>query len=261
MYSRVYVEITNICNMRCSFCHGHSRPLRRMSQEEFSRILDALEGKTQYVYYHLMGEPLTHPELPRFVRMASDRGFHSVITTNGTLLPQRGEELIAAGVYKVSVSLHSFEEGDAQSYARYLGGVCDFAEAASAAGVIVVLRLWNRGCDGGRNDEIFAFLRRRFSGEWAKNTRGMRGYDRSDLISLSEEDVAVFLLLNGADGAGKITRNTVKLACILSDKHKDSFISFVFPLYFSTTFPLSQYPFLLKGCTFSLYFLLSPLFF
>ena len=61
MYARVYVEITNICNMACSFCHGHSRTPRRMSEEEFSRVLDALQGQTNFVYYHLMGEPLTHP--------------------------------------------------------------------------------------------------------------------------------------------------------------------------------------------------------
>ena len=62
MYSRVYVEITNICNMHCSFCHGHSRAPRRMSTDEFSRVLDALQGQTKFVYYHLMGEPLSHPD-------------------------------------------------------------------------------------------------------------------------------------------------------------------------------------------------------
>ena len=46
MISRTYVEITNICNMHCSFCHGHSRAPRRMSVDEFSYILDELEGKT-----------------------------------------------------------------------------------------------------------------------------------------------------------------------------------------------------------------------
>ena len=91
MYSRVYVEITNICNMNCSFCHGHSRPARKMSEEEFSLILDKLKGHTQYVYYHLMGEPLTHPELGRFLSMAAAKEYKSVITTNGTLLDRRGE--------------------------------------------------------------------------------------------------------------------------------------------------------------------------
>ena len=72
MYSRVYVEITNICNMNCSFCHGHSRQPRQMTESEYARVLSQLKGKTQYIYHHLMGEPLIHPLLPRFIRMAHD---------------------------------------------------------------------------------------------------------------------------------------------------------------------------------------------
>ncbi len=174
MYSRAYVEITNICNMSCSFCHGHGREPRRMTEAEFSRVLDQLCGVTEYLYYHLMGEPLTHPLLPRFLEQAGERGFRSMITTNGTLLPARGGELIAARPYKVNISLHSFEEGEEKDFLRYIDGVIDFADAASKAGVIVVLRLWNRGVDGGRNDAVCARLRARLEGEWRENTRGFR---------------------------------------------------------------------------------------
>ena len=149
-YSRAYVEITNICNMHCSFCHGHSRRKRQLTEAEFDHILRQLEGKTEYVYYHLMGEPLTHPLLGQFVELAGSRGFRSVITTNGTLLEKRGDELIRAGVHKVSVSLHSFEEGDTKHQIKYVMQVAEFARKASQAGVIVCLRLWNKGCDQGK---------------------------------------------------------------------------------------------------------------
>lgn len=181
MYARVYVEITNVCNMACSFCHGHSRPPRRMSADEFSRVLDALEGQTRYVYYHLMGEPLTHPDLPEFLRMAKERGFYSVITTNGTLLSRRQDEIIAAAPHKVSISVHSFESGSEQAFESYLEGIADFADDASRAGIIVVFRLWNKGYDGGRNERIEAFLRHRFAGEWTENTRGIRIRDKLHL--------------------------------------------------------------------------------
>lgn len=181
MYARVYVEITNICNMHCSFCHGHSRAPRRMSEQEFSHVLDALQGQTKYVYYHLMGEPLTHPDLPQFLRMAKERSFYSVITTNGTLLAKRSEELIAAKPHKVSISVHSFEGGSEQAFDTYLQGISDFADAASHAGIIVVFRLWNKGFDGGRNERIEAFLRNRFTGEWVQNTRGIRIRDKLHL--------------------------------------------------------------------------------
>ena len=70
VYNKVYIEITNICNMNCSFCHGHKRGARQMSKEEFALILDKLADKTKYIYYQLMGEPLTHPLLPEFVKLA-----------------------------------------------------------------------------------------------------------------------------------------------------------------------------------------------
>ena len=181
MYAKVYLEITNICNMNCSFCHGHGRAPRRMTEGEFSLVLDKLRGRTNYVYYHLMGEPLTHPALPDFIREAGRRGFKSVVTTNGTLLPSRGQELIDAGVYKVSVSLHSFEHGTEADLSRYLQGVIDFAERASSRGIIVVLRLWNRGYDGGKNDGIYETLRASIPGEWTENTRGIRIHDKLHL--------------------------------------------------------------------------------
>lgn len=175
MYSKAYVEITNICNMACSFCHGHSRIPKRMSREEFAHILQQLKGKTQYIYYHLMGEPLTHPELPRFLQMAAQQGFKSVITTNGTLLQKRGPELIEAGLHKVNISVHSFEQGDGTAY---LSQVAEFADMASKTGVLVSLRLWNKGYDDGRNGDTESFLRQELPGEWQKNTRGYRVRDK-----------------------------------------------------------------------------------
>ena len=178
MYSRVYVEITNICNMNCSFCHGHSRSARRMTLAEFSQVLDQLQGKTQYVYYHLMGEPLTHPQLPDFLALAKTRGFRSVITTNGTLLESRGQAVLDAGLHKMFVSVHSFEGQDLQQCHEYLENVVHGVTMAEKAGTIISLRLWNQGHDDGRNPEIIRFLQEKLPGDWAENTRGYRIRDK-----------------------------------------------------------------------------------
>ena len=178
MYKKVYIEITNICNMNCSFCHGHKRTLKRMSSGEFSLILDKLKGHTEYIYYHIMGEPLTHPLLPEFIKTAGDFGYKSVITTNGTLLKKRGEELLSAGVYKVNISLHSFENGTDDEYRGYISELSEFALKASEKGIIVVFRLWNSGFDGGKNEKAVNILKEAIRGEWVKNTRGIRIRDK-----------------------------------------------------------------------------------
>ena len=104
-----------------------------------------------------------------------------MLTTNGTLLPAKGEMLLAERPYKVNVSLHSFEEGSEEEFLRYVDGVIDFADAASRAGVIVVLRLWNRGGEEGLNDAVLNRLRSRLDGEWRENTRGFRVRERLHL--------------------------------------------------------------------------------
>ena len=77
-------------------------------------------------------------------------------------------------LHKINISLHSFEGDDAEKYRKYLSDIANFAKIASAAGVIVVLRLWNKGFDGGNNDVALDFLREHIDGEWAENTRGLR---------------------------------------------------------------------------------------
>lgn len=149
-----------------------------MTTTDFAYILEQLAGKTNYIYYHLMGEPLTHPDLPVFLAMAAERGFRSVITTNGTLLKKHGQSLIDAGVHKVSISLHSFEEEDTRGHEQYIREAAAFSAAAAAAGVIVVLRLWNRGLDDGRNDTTLDILRNCLQGKWTKNSRGLKLRER-----------------------------------------------------------------------------------
>ena len=181
MYSRVYVEITDICNRNCSFCPGTKRPLRRMSVEEFETVTDKLQNITKYLYFHVMGEPLTHPDLASFIRIAREKGYRPAITTNGTLLSKRGEEIVEAGIYKVNISVHSFENGDPADYLRYIRNCLDFADYASQNGVLTVLRLWNLGYDEGRNMDTLAMMHEKFPNEWTNGTRGARIRDKLHL--------------------------------------------------------------------------------
>ena len=173
-YSRVYVEITNICNKNCSFCPKNKRPKRRMTEDEFRTVAAKLKNVTDYMYYHVMGEPLTHPQLCDFIAIANSLGFKSAVTTNGSLLHSRGDELITSGVYKVNVSVHSFEDGNKEDYLQYIDQCIEFADKASRNGVLTVLRLWNNGHDGGMNDETLSLMKDKLDGEWKEGSRGYR---------------------------------------------------------------------------------------
>lgn len=181
MYSRVYVEITDICNRNCSFCPGTKRAPRRMSIDEFRTVAEKLKNITKYLYFHVMGEPLTHPDLCDFIKIARENGYKPAITTNGTLLKKRGQEIVEAGIYKVNISVHSFEEGKIEDYIDYIKNCLDFADYASKNGVLTVLRLWNIGYDQGRNIDTLAMMHEKFPNEWKEGTRGARIRDKLHL--------------------------------------------------------------------------------
>jgi radical SAM protein with 4Fe4S-binding SPASM domain len=201
MYSRVYVEITNICNMNCSFCHGHNRTPRQMTEGEYAHLLEQLAGKTQYIYHHLMGEPLVHPLLPRFIEMACEAGFHPMLTTNGTLLDSRGDALLGKGLHKVNISLHSFEGDQQDVHRHYIQKVAKFAHKANQAGILISLRLWNNGCDDGRNHITLQCLQEYLPGQWTENTRGFRIRDR---LFLEWDDRFVWPDQNASDGGNHV---------------------------------------------------------
>jgi len=145
-----------------------------MNREEFTLILDKLTGQTKFLYYHLMGEPLTHPLLPEFIKLAGERGYKSIITTNGTLLKKRGEALLAAGIHKVNISVHSFEKGTEDDHKQYISEIAKFSKNAVNQGVVVALRLWNQGSDEGKNEFTLKCLKESISGDWLDNPHGIR---------------------------------------------------------------------------------------
>jgi len=176
MLKKAYLEITNDCNLACTFCHGTRRPLRYISKEDFTRAATQLRRHSEYIYFHLMGEPLLHPLIYEFLEIAHELDFHVIITTNGTLLRERGNLLLSSpAVHKVSISLHAYEANCLEmSIDDYLDGCFDFCRKASEAGIISVMRLWNIGGDNSENDYILSKMRGYFTSEWKPVQNGFR---------------------------------------------------------------------------------------
>ena len=177
MRNRVYIEITNRCNLACDFCHGTKRPLGTMPPEDFRRIAEKLRGETSYLYLHVLGEPLLHPQLKELLAIAGELGFRVCLVTNGTLLHKRRAELLAAkSLHKVSVSLHSFEgNGGAGDLPAYLQQVWEVCLPLSERGVLCALRLWNEGTAPRLNGAVEAFLSQRIGRDVESLPRDARG--------------------------------------------------------------------------------------
>lgn len=145
-YKKIYVEITNVCNLRCNFCPQTQRKAEFMTEADFAQILDQLKPFTDYLYLHVKGEPLLHPDLGQLLDISGEKGFKINITTNGTLIDKTADMLIKkTAVRQINFSLHSFD-GNQQETAKdvYLDSILAFTNRAIAeSNIIISLRLWN----------------------------------------------------------------------------------------------------------------------
>ena len=223
-FSKIYLEISNRCNLCCAFCPGTKRTPRTMSREEFAALLPKLRPWTDYLYFHLMGEPLCHPELAEFLALAAEFDFKVILSTNGTLLAQQQEALLnAPGLYKVNISLHAFEANDLPiPFSRYLADCFAFGKAAEG-NVVVSYRLWNNGGADARNEEILQTMARYFPRPWREEKLGPRigarvylqHGDKFDWPDLSAPDQGARISCYGLkDHIGVLCDGTVVPCCL-----------------------------------------------
>ena len=172
-FRKVYLEISNLCNLNCAFCPKTRRQPHRMTEAEFTRLAVKLRPYTDFLYFHLMGEPLCHPHVERFLEIAGELGFKVILTTNGTLLSRMQQILLSApALHKVNVSLHAFEANDLDiPFADYLEGCFRFGREA-AGRKIVVYRLWNQGGADTRNRQILDAMETHFPKPWLDGRKG-----------------------------------------------------------------------------------------
>ena len=141
MFKKIYLEITNNCNLDCSFCVKNKRDKKFIDMKDFELILDKLKGYTKYLYFHVMGEPLLHPYINDLIDLAS-KDFFINITTNGYLIKRIENN---KNIRQINISLHSFDDKYKKSFDEYINDIFDTVDKLILNNTIVKYRLWVEG--------------------------------------------------------------------------------------------------------------------
>lgn len=147
MFERLYIEISNICNLQCSFCPEVVRDKKILSVTDFRRFAEQAKPFTKQICLHLMGEPLAHPEFAAIMDICDELNLKIFLTTNGTLLRKHQEKLLQwKSLEQINFSVHSyFANSERMSLQDYLKPILNFCDQANSiqAPYYINLRLWN----------------------------------------------------------------------------------------------------------------------
>ena len=179
MINRVYIEITNVCNLSCSFCHKNKRTPQFITLRTFSDILEQTKEITDYIYLHVQGEPLLHPFFEDLMAISDEQKMKVHLVTNGTLLCRRPNLLSHPSLRKVSVSLQSAAFQDPAALPAYMETIGALIEAASEKkSPYVELRFW-------RSDELTQ-ASDQFCLSWLKDRYHFAPTDRAKSYRIQE---------------------------------------------------------------------------
>jgi len=136
-FKKIYIEITNICNLNCPFCSKDEKEKKEMSLSEFEHILKEINDYTDYLYLHVKGEPLLHKHFKDILDLCNHYNKQVNITTNATLLKKRLNDILDSNVVRqVNISLQSL------TTLNYIGDIIECADILSENGIQVVFRMW-----------------------------------------------------------------------------------------------------------------------
>ncbi len=140
-FKKVYIEVTNVCNLNCDFCPKTKRNKRFMNLEEVKTIISKFQNKGQKFYLHIMGEPLIHPDINNIISEFIKNNLSVNIVTNGTILENINTENLPSSL---CVSLHSFSRNDIDLNLKdYLNKAIKYYNSVKDKNTFTELRLWN----------------------------------------------------------------------------------------------------------------------
>ena len=155
MYKKIYLEVTNICNLSCPFCIKNNRKNEFISIDNYQIILNKIKKYTKYLYLHVSGEPLMHPSINELINIGS-KNFNINITTNGYLINKIKDN---HNIRQINISLHSFNQENKLSIEEYLTNICNVIDNLHND-TYISLRFW---VNNKYTNEIIDYLNNKYN--------------------------------------------------------------------------------------------------
>jgi len=169
-FYRIYIELTNVCGLSCSFCPTKELPNKEMDLVFFESVIEQAKTYTSEIACHVVGDPLTQSNLSDYLDIIHKHGLKAMLTTSGYFLKKHSyDTLFHSCVKQINISLNSFNKNDTSlTFEQYITPVLALCEAKLERGkeLFINLRVWNLDelmSERAFNDILFEKLSRTFS--------------------------------------------------------------------------------------------------
>ncbi|HIP28907.1 MAG TPA: radical SAM/SPASM domain-containing protein [Sulfurovum sp.] len=146
-FYRIYIELTNVCGLSCSFCPTKTLANNEMDLDFFESVIVQAKNYTKEIACHVVGDPLTQPNLHDYLDIIHKHGLKAMLTTSGYFLKKHSyNTLFHPCVKQINISLNSFNKNDTSlTFEQYITPILKLCEEKllREEELFINLRVWN----------------------------------------------------------------------------------------------------------------------
>jgi len=146
-FYRIYIELTNVCGLTCSFCPTKELPNKEMDLDFFESVIQQAKVYTKEIACHVVGDPLTQSNLHDYLDIIQKHGLKAMLTTSGYFLKKHSyDTLFHPCVKQINISLNSFNKNDTSlTFEQYLKPILALSreKLERQKDIFINLRVWN----------------------------------------------------------------------------------------------------------------------
>lgn len=168
-FKRIYIELSDICGLKCDFCPSKKGVRGIMSVQNFSLLLPQIRDKAKLFSFHILGDPLWVENLKEYVDLAKENMMKLEITTSGFYLSAKNQALLleSENIRQINISLMAFLSQRKVGLKEYFEPIFELCEQhfSRKCKSFINLRLWNLSSNftaPSENFEVYEFLEQYF---------------------------------------------------------------------------------------------------
>ena len=146
-FYRIYIELTNVCGLSCSFCPTKELSNKEMDLDFFESVIAQSQHYTKEIACHVVGDPLTLSNVGAYLDIIHKYGLKAMLTTSGYFLKKHSyDTLFHPCVKQINISLNSYNKNDTSlTFEQYITPVLNLCheKLRRKEELFINLRVWN----------------------------------------------------------------------------------------------------------------------
>ncbi|MGL2390909.1 radical SAM/SPASM domain-containing protein [Helicobacter pylori] len=126
LFKKIYVELSDICGLQCSFCPNPKNIRGVMPLKLFEKVCKEVAPLTPIITLHVLGDPCKLKNLNRYLSTAKRFSLKVDLVTSGVYLHDF-ETLLQDAIYQISISLDAgLDHHNKLNQHRYIQKILEF---------------------------------------------------------------------------------------------------------------------------------------